>query len=373
MNLIDIFENYYCVEPNTGCYLWIVDLDSKNQYGIFNLGGIIIGAHRLAYELYKSEIPAGLQICHKCDVMRCVNPDHLWLGTKKDNAKDASSKGFMIGEKNGSVKLNEAQVVEILNSRKEFSQKQLAEKYKVSASCIQAILDGRTWKHLNNGVAPFCIPTYNQSNRKFLDRFNTSFDKTNDCWNWNAELNVNGYGVIRIGKTMILAHRLSFQLFKSNLINGMFVCHSCDNRKCVNPNHLWLGTHQENMNDALEKGRLDNKGENNGRSKFKKEDIINIINLFKTGTTTHELAIKFNTTQTYIIHILIGRVWKSIEIDRPSSLKTKNVSKKLSQAQIEEINILRKNMTITELSVKFNVSRTHIQRITSQNWSGSKN
>ncbi len=75
------------------------------------------------------------------------------------------------------------------------------------------------------------------------------------CWNWIGALR-SGYGIIKIDGKLISTHRLSYILTNGNIPEGMFICHKCDNPKCVNPDHLFLGTRSDNMIDALNKGRI---------------------------------------------------------------------------------------------------------------------
>lgn len=75
------------------------------------------------------------------------------------------------------------------------------------------------------------------------------------CWEWGAQLNVSGYGVVKIGGNPQMAHRVSYKFFHGDIPDGMSVCHKCDNPVCINPKHLFLGTHQDNMDDMYKKGR----------------------------------------------------------------------------------------------------------------------
>ncbi len=78
-----------------------------------------------------------------------------------------------------------------------------------------------------------------------------------ECWPWRGHVKKNGYGAwsIHHGVT-VHAHRVAWELTYGAIPDGQFVCHSCDYRQCCNPQHLWLGTHQDNMDDARRKGRL---------------------------------------------------------------------------------------------------------------------
>lgn len=100
--------------------------------------------------------------------------------------------------------------------------------------------------------------------KPLMDRFwkNIDVDLLTGCWNWTASLGTGGYGQIEIGtKTggqtkRIGGHRLGWQLYNGEIPAGLHVLHKCDNRRCCNPDHLFLGTHRDNMVDAAAKGRI---------------------------------------------------------------------------------------------------------------------
>ena len=92
MTLEERFEEKYIPEPNSGCWLWLAALDTSG-YGKFNMAGRILGAHRVSWELHQGSIPEGKNVLHTCDIPSCVNPNHLYIGTQKDNAKDMHDRG----------------------------------------------------------------------------------------------------------------------------------------------------------------------------------------------------------------------------------------------------------------------------------------
>lgn len=139
------------VDLGDGCWVWKSAIGSRG-YGIFWVGGKSEGAHQTSYRLSNGPIKAGLLVMHTCDRPACVRPDHLVLGTTKDNALDAKAKGRVaFGERNGGgKKLSEESVVEIkrLSASREASITGLARMFGVSVNTIKMIRRGRLWAHV---------------------------------------------------------------------------------------------------------------------------------------------------------------------------------------------------------------------------------
>jgi hypothetical protein len=138
------------VQKTETCWLWTASL--SGGYGNLRLGEKTVKAHRLSWELHVGEIPDGLCVCHNCpggDNPKCVNPTHLFLGTKKDNTRDAVKKGrwgFRKGSTRHVHKLTEAQVQDILRSS--LSQTKLGQLYGVTQGAISHIFNKRNWTHV---------------------------------------------------------------------------------------------------------------------------------------------------------------------------------------------------------------------------------
>ena len=148
------FDNLYIPEPNSGCWIWIGNLNNKG-YGKFQLGRTgysMVYAHRFSYETHHcKEIPKHMDLCHTCDITLCVNPDHLWIGTRQQNMADCLKKGRfgsypMPGALNPKATITEEQATEILNSNE--PAKVFKKRYNCSKHLVSKIRTGKTWKHL---------------------------------------------------------------------------------------------------------------------------------------------------------------------------------------------------------------------------------
>ncbi len=134
--LLEQFENKYEVITETGCWIWTGALAS-NGYGHIRRDGGIITAHKASYMLYKGDIPDGHDVCHRCDVRCCANPDHLWLGSRSDNLCD------MMRKSRHNRVLTYEQALVIKASTKKVSD--LALEYNCSETMIYNIKSGRQW------------------------------------------------------------------------------------------------------------------------------------------------------------------------------------------------------------------------------------
>lgn len=144
------FNEKWMPEPFSGCWLWLGGVKS-NGYGMFRMNNRLDTAHRCSWRIFRGDIPAGLCVCHKCDTLLCVNPDHLFIGTQRDNMDDMVAKHrgggpHLLGERNGASKLKESQVLEIRNDSR--SRRLIAKDYDVSYATIKDIQKKEHWKHL---------------------------------------------------------------------------------------------------------------------------------------------------------------------------------------------------------------------------------
>jgi len=149
-------RNYFWERVNkngpNGCWLW-TSWKTPGGYGAGNFNGVFLIASRLSVLLHNGKLDTTKAVCHKCDNRRCVNPDHLYEGTYKENFRDMFVRGryvFMRGSANGHSKLNEQQVKEIRESfsPRRITKQMLADKFCISLSVIEQVIARKTWKHV---------------------------------------------------------------------------------------------------------------------------------------------------------------------------------------------------------------------------------
>jgi len=152
----------------------------------------------------------------------------------------------------------------------------------------------------------------------FLNRVH----KTESCWLWKGSLNNlrGGYGYLKTNGVMYRAHRLAWLLFKGKVPRSLQVCHTCDVRACVNPDHLYLGSHEENIRDAVLRGRMASGknhglhkhpearafGERNGMAQFTSREAELIRQLAKSGKPSSQIAKEFHASYR-AVHRIVNR------------------------------------------------------------------
>ncbi len=148
-NDIDRFEDKFIPEPNSGCWLWVGCVMEKG-YGQFRLNGTTRRAHRAAWLLFNGPIPDEQCVLHTCDIRSCVNPNHLFLGTRADNSADmVKKKRQSFGENQYNSKLKEDQVLSIRRLISiGFRQEEIADAYGLTSKHVSLIATRRIWKHL---------------------------------------------------------------------------------------------------------------------------------------------------------------------------------------------------------------------------------
>jgi transposase len=141
------------------------------------------------------------------------------------------------------------------------------------------------------------------------ERFWSKVNKAEDCWEWTGSRSPSGYGQFKVKENSMTAHRYSWELHNGEIPEGQCVCHKCDNTACVRPDHLFLGTHGDNMKDAVKKGRL---GQVGAKGKLSYYDVIAIKHALAQGLSLRTIAPYYKVSPVTISKIKNNQIWKEV-------------------------------------------------------------
>lgn len=153
---------------------------------------------------------------------------------------------------------------------------------------------------------------------KDIVRFSKAFiiGDPEECWEWQRLRGPSGYGRFGIGRNaqrLRYAHRVSWTFFKGPIPKDLLILHRCDNPPCVNPNHLFLGTYDDNAKDRAAKGRNKyQRGEKSPRALLTEKHVREIVSALREGVKIKHLAVKYSVTRSAINNICFGTNWKHI-------------------------------------------------------------
>ncbi|SRR6266404_2717583 len=246
----------------------------RDGYGRFYVNPKQIGAHRYSLEM-SGRVLSGREVCmHKCDNRSCVNPSHLVVGLNIDNVRDRDNKGR--GRYRNHIRWDK-----LLGDLKEEKR----------WTCRKTI-EERFWEKVDQ-------------------------KGSDECWEWKTSTTADGYGQFgfkRNGKQInVKSSRVAYELVngpipKGEGYHGTCVCHKCDNRLCVNPSHLFLGTVGDNNRDRTSKGRQ-MRGVTHHQSKLTEEQVIQIRS---DNRSMKIIGIEYGISATHVGKIKLLKAWKHL-------------------------------------------------------------
>lgn len=181
-------------------------------------------------------------------------------------------------------------------------------------------------------LCPHCKKLFVQMNRQIRGTLKERvmghvFKAPNGCWLWVGGHSGRGYPRIDVNQKSEYAHRVSWMVHKGPIPEGMQVLHNCptgDNPMCVNPDHLFLGSHTENMRDMAQKGRRRSFGIKCRTSRLTEIQVLEIRSRWPGDLTEKELGLEYGITQVHVSSIVLGYCWKHLPIGKEAALAELN-------------------------------------------------
>ena len=331
-------------------------------------GNKVRKAYRVAYELTYGEIPDGNVVRHMCGNPPCVNPYHLRTGTQANNGIDRRAMGREpVGEGRSNAKLSNDEARKIYDRYHQMGQSvsEIALDFDgVSPGTIYSLVRRRSWRNITDpssndeikaifarettfpdwealpnlvpqglvlsyscqekpcrepSHAVFSIDGASYEAAQFeqtVERFWSKVERNHPdaCWWWMASKNQTGYGLFSFAGKPKLAHRVAWELQNDATIpDGLLACHTCDQPACVNPRHIYIGTHQDNANDVTERDRRNHRrGEDNGVSKLTNRDVLEIVARFNKGESGRVIAADYDIGSSVVHNVMKGKTWSHL-------------------------------------------------------------
>lgn len=300
--------------PN-GCWAW------KAKSLQFNIGGRTgprISVLRFVWELLRDALPIASRVAHTCRAngFLCVNPDHLEVRTSGEMEQARMSRHIQKGGDDdcwfwkgrslrGSIRVSNGKTSTVARAAWELENGSIPKGFRLVHTCAggSSCVNVRHLKLRDES-----------GGKEALFWRKVVVVGLDDCWNWTGAITTHGYGSFNgLGG---YAHRVAWQFKFGAIADNLHVLHKCDNRLCVNPNHLFLGTNRDNVYDKLRKGR-EARGVQMRLAKLNDEKALAMRHFRAAGATFQHLGKLFHVTERTASGVCSGKSWKHVPMPKP--------------------------------------------------------